>query len=164
MHGPRWDTWSDRAKREALAVALILTTTFGGWSTQHASAAVAAPTKTPASPAAPVIEKVDAPDDPVEAVFGFRDNLELVQLQLAFDADARDAFELEGACRDVVRNAPLFSAALGEIDDEIAQTLRNAATPTIALCASPLDAPARMESAAVDGFFRFWEAAFDVAA
>lgn len=109
--------WTDKARREAVALAVVLTTTFGGWQAQHAQASERVAVKKAADPIAKV-----AKVDPVEAMFSYGDLLEPVQYQASFEPDARDGAALASAC------AALLEAQAPK--DE----LRAAAAPIVAFC------------------------------
>jgi hypothetical protein len=144
------------AGRGALATALVLMTTLGGMSTQRALAADArlAPRAVP------------TPADPVEVVFAFGDDLDAVNYEIAFEADARNVARLTAACRAVFADEPRFQAALQALTEaqDIARDLVADAQPTVELCFGPLSADEDAEANAADRFAHFHERAFDFAA
>jgi hypothetical protein len=153
----RWETLSVLVGREAVAVAVVLATTFGGWGTQHALASNAA------ARAAKV--HVTRTVDPAEAVFAFADDLDAVNYQIAYLPDSRNDDRLIAACQAVFADQPKFQAALQASDKtkDIANDLLAEAEPTIEVCFDPLSADEDAEGRAAEGFAAFHESAFDFA-
>jgi hypothetical protein len=141
--------------RWALAIAILLTTTFSGFTTERAAASSRALAKRAAGAAV----------DPAEVVFAFGDDLDAVNYEVGFDPESRDAVKLTAACRAVFADQPKFQAALQTTNKAqgIADDLVAAAEPTIELCFDPLSADENAEAHAAEGFADFHEKAFDFA-
>ncbi len=131
--------WTDKAKREGVALALVLATTLGGWHLQQASASTP-PTTARAE------NRVAAPKEPPVDRFAYGDLLDAVQYQLGFEPDARDAASVLAAC----------SSLLDAKGPEGA--LREAAAPIVAYCQNPNEDEA---ARAPDAYVAYREAMFD---
>jgi hypothetical protein len=142
--------------RWALAIAVVLMTTFGGLSTRRAVAA--GPPVSKRAIRAAVI-------NPAETVFEFGDLLDAVNYEVGFEPDARDGARLTAACRALFADQPKFQAALQKEAKakDIANDLVAAAEPTVELCFDPLSADDNAEAHAAVGFADFHEKAFDFA-
>ena len=150
----RWETHGGLLGRGAMAVAIVLATTFSGLSSEHAAASTR-------RAVASVPEKVN----PAEVVFAFGDDLDAVNYEVGFDPASRDAGRLIAACKAVFADESGFQATLHAIGKakDIANDLLAAAEPTIELCFDPLTADENAEAAAAEGFANFHESAFDFA-
>ena len=135
--------WSDKAKREAVAAALVLATTLGGWHLEAASASTRA--ETPGKKPAAVVTRID----PTDAAFAYGDLLDAVQYQLGFEPDARDADQLRAACDSL-----LEAKAPGD-------RLRQAAAPIVEFCR---DGDESLAEEAADAYATYRDTAFDLAA
>ena len=142
--------------RWGLAIAIVIATTFGGFTTERAAA----------SPRPSAVHPAPAPVDPAEVVFAFGDDLDAVNYEVGFEPDARDAARLTAACRAVFAEQPKFQSALQTTDKakNLADELVAAAEPTIELCFDPLSADEDAEAHAAEGFADYHETAFDFAA
>jgi hypothetical protein len=153
----RWETLGVLVGREAVAVAVVLATTFGGWGTERALASSAA--------AHAATAHVARAADPVEAVFAFGDDLDAVNYEIAYLPDARNEPRLHAACQAVFADQPSFEAALHASDKtkDLANDLLAEAEPTVELCFDPMSADEDAEGRAAEGFAEFHESAFDFA-
>jgi hypothetical protein len=155
----RWETLGVLVGREAVAVAVVLATTFGGWGTQHAMASNAA--------ARAAKKHVAHVADPAEAVFAFADDLDAVNYQIAYTPETRNPDRLIAACQAVFADQPKFQAALqasaSDKTKDIADDLLAEAEPTVEVCSDPLSADEDAEGRAAEGFAAFHESAFDFA-
>ncbi|HVV38508.1 MAG TPA: hypothetical protein VHC63_18000 [Acidimicrobiales bacterium] len=144
--------------RQAVAVAVVLTTTFGGIGTSTALAS--------SSPARPAVKTAAKVGDPADAVFNFGDDLDAVNYQIEFLPDQRDPERLDAACKAVFRDQPRFESAVQHADHAkgVGAALVADAEPIVELCADPMSADDVAEANAAQGFDDFHEQAFDFAA
>jgi hypothetical protein len=140
--------------RWVVVIAVLLATTFSGFSTQSATAATV-PASTRVAP---------TPPNRAEAVFAFGEALDAVNYQVGFEPDARNLERLSAACRSVFARQPTFEAALrGAKAKDVAQDLLTDSQPTVELCFNPLAADEDAAGRAADAFAKFRERAFDFA-
>lgn len=132
----------EKVKRQAVALFVVLATTFGGWHAQHAGATDRDRPVT-ATPEVPAV-RVDA----TEAAFAYGDLLEVVRYHAGFEPDARDAAELVAAC-----SALLAADAPGD-------ELRRLAAPIVSFCRDGSEVDAEDAAAA---YVAYREKAFDLA-
>ncbi|HVT78679.1 MAG TPA: hypothetical protein VHD87_16685 [Acidimicrobiales bacterium] len=158
MSNISWETVSGLVGRQAVAIAVVLTTTFGGIGTGTALAS-----SSHRQPARRVLAKVD---DPADAVFNFGDDLDAVNYEIGFLPDQRDPERLGAACKAVFRDQPGFESAVQHADHakDIGAALVADAEPIVELCADPMSADDDAEANAAQGFDDFHEQAFDFAA
>ncbi len=122
-----------------MAVAIVITTTFGGWGTHNAAAAIAHTTAPSVATAAPV-PKLSSSADVIEAVFGFGDLLNAVGYQLSFEPGARDAAALDRSCGDLRNANEQFELAAARAKD-VGDRLRGDAGPVLAFCLGSSNEP-----------------------
>lgn len=154
MAPPRWEFWVDRLQREVVAVAVVLTTTLGGWGTQSALADDAAPVRTSVVPVAAEIAELE----PVDAALALGDSLAALSVELESVAEGRNQQNVLAQC-DAVRSR---AGALDRLDGAVRDDLRSAVQPALVLCENPLGASDSVSVDALEGYYRFRDRAFDL--